>query len=166
MQTEIPWKFASRTSIKQVEEGTELAPKFDDNGVIPCITQHAETREILMFAFMNEEALRLTIETGLAHYWSRSRRKLWKKGETSGMFQHVGEMLIDDDQDCLIIRVELTAPGAGGKEASCHVGYRSCFYRRIQLISGEPPPGLSFIESEKSFDPDAVYGDTPNPTQL
>ena len=84
MKTEAPQTFAERTSVEQVEEGTSLAPKFDDKGVIPCITQHAETREILMFAFMNEEAFRLTIGTRLAHYWSRSRRKLWKKGESSG----------------------------------------------------------------------------------
>ncbi|MDA7921478.1 hypothetical protein N9B73_06960 [Verrucomicrobiales bacterium] len=106
--------FASRTSVEQVEEGTILAPKFDDKGVIPCITQHAKTNEVLMFAFMNEEALRLTIENGLAHYWSRSREKLWKKGETSGMFQHLEDILIDDDQDCIIIKVQLTAPDAGG----------------------------------------------------
>ncbi|MEX2578435.1 MAG: phosphoribosyl-AMP cyclohydrolase [Verrucomicrobiales bacterium] len=159
-----PWGFAPRRSVEQVEEGEELAPKFDDNGVIPCITRHAESGEILMFAFMNEEALRLTIETKLAHYWSRSRRKLWKKGETSGMFQKVSRMLIDDDQDCVIIEVTLTEPEAGSEEASCHVGYRSCFYREIRL-DGENPR-LRFIEAEKSFDPEAVYGDTPNPTRL
>jgi len=164
--TETHWKFSPRTSVEQVEEGIELAPKFDDNGVIPCITQHADSGEILMFAFMNEEALRLTIATGLAHYWSRSRQALWKKGETSGMFQHIAEILIDDDQDCVVIKVRLTAPDAGGEEASCHVGYRSCFYRRIDSVPGEALPALSFIETEKSFDPGAVYGDTPNPTRL
>jgi len=157
--------FAERTSVEQVEEGTEFAPKFDQNGVIPCVTQHAETREILMFAFMNEEALRLTIDTWLAHYWSRSRQKLWKKGETSGMTQEVQRILIDDDQDCVIIEVLLTTPDAGGDEASCHVGYRSCFYREI-TGSGNDQLALRFIESEKAFDPEAVYGDTPNPTQL
>jgi len=157
--------FSDRTSVEQIEEGTELAPKFDDKGVVPCITQHAETREILMFAFMNEEALRLTIKTRLAHYWSRSRQKLWKKGETSGMTQEVRRILIDDDQDCIIIEVTLTTPDAGGDEASCHVGYRSCFYREISG-RGEDLPELKFIESEKAFDPSAVYGDTPNPTQL
>ncbi|MEM9017828.1 MAG: phosphoribosyl-AMP cyclohydrolase [Verrucomicrobiota bacterium] len=157
--------FADRISVEQVEEGTDLAPKFDDNGVIPCITQHAETKEILMFAFMNEEALRLTIETSLAHYWSRSREKLWKKGETSGMTQQVQRILIDDDQDCVIIEVTLASPDAGGEEASCHVGYRSCFYREVVEENGGGP-ALRFIESEKAFDPDAVYGDTPNPTRL
>ena len=165
MNTNTTLSFADRTSVEQVEEGTELAPKFDQNGVIPCITQHAESREILMFAFMNEEALRLTIETRLAHYWSRSRQKLWKKGETSGMTQQVKRMLIDDDQDCVIIEVTLTTPDAGGEEASCHVGYRSCFYREVSG-SGSEQPELRFIESKKAFDPDAVYGDTPNPTQL
>ena len=100
--------FANRESVEQVEEGDQLAPKFDANGVIPCVTLHAETKEVLMFAFMNAEALTLTIETGLAHYWSRSRQKLWKKGESSGMFQEVRRMLIDDDQDCVVIEVDLT----------------------------------------------------------
>ncbi len=159
--------FAPRESVEQVEEGDQLAPKFDAQGVIPCITMHAETREVLMFAFMNPEALQLTIETGLAHYWSRSRQKLWKKGESSGMFQKVQRMLIDDDQDCVIIEVELTQPTAGGAEASCHVGYRSCFYREVPIgNSGGEPVKLKFTEQEKSFDPKAVYGDTPNPTQL
>ena len=159
--------FSPRTSISQVEEGTDLAPKFDANGGIPCITLHAETREVLMFAFMNEEALKLTIQTGLAHYWSRSRRQLWKKGETSGMVQHVRRMLIDDDQDSIVIEVDLTPPTAGGNEASCHVGYRSCFYREVPLkpVAREAVQ-LNFIEHEKSFDPLAIYGDIPNPTQL
>lgn len=159
--------FSPRTSIVQVEEGTELAPKFDANGCLPCITLHAETRDVLMFAFMNDEAVKLTITTGLAHYWSRSRQKLWKKGETSGMFQRVQRMLIDDDQDCVVIEVSLDPPKDGGAEASCHVGYRSCFYREIlpPTAPGETPR-LSFIEKEKSFDPLAVYGDIPNPTQL
>lgn len=159
--------FAPRESVEQVEEGKLLAPKFDDHGVIPCVTMHAETREVLMFAFMNPDALALTIETGLAHYWSRSRQKLWKKGESSGMFQKVQRMLIDDDQDCVIIEVTLTQPAAGGAEASCHVGYRSCFYREIPVgKTSDTPLELDFIEAEKSFDPKAVYGDAPNPTRL
>jgi len=165
--THTSWSFSPRTSVEQVEEGEELAPKFDENGTLPCITRHAESGEILMFAFMNDEALRLTIDTGLAHYWSRSRQKLWKKGETSGMRQMVQRMLIDDDQDCLILEVTLTRPDAGGDEASCHVGYRSCFYREI--VPAKAPgesPRLLFIEEKKAFDPEAVYGDTPNPTRL
>ena len=101
--------FGQRTSVEEVEEGNQLAPKFDEKGCIPCITTHAETKEVLMFAFMNSEALQLSISTKLAHYWSRSRQKLWKKGESSGMFQKIQRMLIDDDQDCLIIEVLLTA---------------------------------------------------------
>ena len=116
---------------------------------------------------MNAQALRLTIENGFAHYWSRSRQKLWKKGETSGMFQNVQKMLVDDDQDCIIIKVTLTAPSVGGNEASCHVGYRSCFYREIPLQpSDNHELKLKFIENEKSFNPEAVYQNTPNPTQL
>lgn len=165
IQSEIP--FAARASVEQVEESSDLAPKFDENGCIPCITTHAETREILMFAFMNEEALRLTISSGLAHYWSRSRQKLWKKGESSGMFQHVQRMLIDDDQDCVIIEVTLTPPSIGGNEASCHVGYRSCFYREVPV---QPESGsdvqLQFVEDDKSFDPTKVYEGMANPTQL
>ena len=163
--TEIP--FAPRTSIEQVEEGNQLAPKFDENGCIPCITTHAETREVLMFAFMNSDALRLSISTGLAHYWSRSRQKLWKKGETSGMFQHINRIRIDDDQDCVILEVKLTPPATGGIEASCHVGYRSCFYRAVPV---KPETvldlRLEFLEDDKSFDPDLVYPGVPNPTRL
>ncbi len=163
--TEIP--FAPRTSVEQVEEGNQLAPKFDENGCIPCITTHAETREVLMFAFMNSDALRLSISTGLAHYWSRSRQKLWKKGETSGMFQHINRIRIDDDQDCVILEVKLTPPATGGIEASCHVGYRSCFYRAVPV---KPETAedlrLEFLEDDKSFDPDLVYPGVPNPTRL
>ena len=159
--------FAPRTSVEQVEESDQLAPKFDATGCIPCITTHADTREVLMFAYMNPEALRLTIATSLAHYWSRSRQSLWKKGETSGMLQHVQRILIDDDQDCVILQVTLTPPTIGGTEASCHVGYRSCVYREIPL---KPEPGtpikLRFTETTKSFDPTTVYQGTPNPTQL
>jgi phosphoribosyl-AMP cyclohydrolase len=158
--------FAKRESVEQVEEGKQLAPKFDQLGVIPCITVHAETREVLMFAFMNPEALTLTIETGLAHYWSRSRQSLWKKGESSGMFQTVRRMLIDDDQDCIVLEVDLSEPLSGGKEASCHVGYRSCFYREVPIGHSDSAIHLKFIEYSKSFDPKAVYGDTTNPTQL
>ena len=158
------WNFEERKTVEQVEESEELAPKFDQFGLVPCITRHAETLEVLMFAYMNEEALKLSIETMKAHYWSRSRQSLWKKGETSGMYQEIQRILVDDDQDCVILDVTLTQPDVGGEEASCHVGYRSCFYREI--VKSESGPKLNFIESEKSFDPVAVYGDTPNPTQL
>jgi len=158
--------FKKRVSIEQVEEGTDLAPKFDDKGVIPCITIHAETKEVLMFAYMNEEAMQLTISSGLAHYWSRSRGSLWKKGETSGMFQKVERMLIDDDQDSLVIEVSLGEPLLGGNEASCHVGYRSCFYREVLVGKKNIDKPLKFTENDKSFDPDKIYKNMPNPTKL
>ena len=158
------WEFSSRRTIEQVEEGLELAPKFNDDDILPCITQHVETSEILMFAYMNAQALRLTIENGFAHYWSRSRQQLWIKGETSGMRQKVHQILIDDDQDCIILKVSLTSPTKGGKEASCHVGYRTCFYREITVT--ENGPSLRFIENDKAFDPEVIYQGTENPTKL
>ncbi|HIG08630.1 MAG TPA: phosphoribosyl-AMP cyclohydrolase [Alphaproteobacteria bacterium] len=158
--------FKKRISIEQVEEGIDLAPKFDEKGVIPCITIHAETKEVLMFAYMNEEAMKLTISSGYAHYWSRSRKSIWKKGETSGMVQKLDRMLIDDDQDSLVIEVFLTGPDLGGNEASCHVGYRSCFYREVPIGASNLDKPLKFIESKKSFDPEKIYKDIPNPTKL
>jgi phosphoribosyl-AMP cyclohydrolase len=109
----------------EVEEGTQLQPKFDERGLIPCVTQDATTLEVLMVGFMNAEALALTIATREAHYWSRSRRTLWRKGEQSGLVQRVVRLLIDDDQDCVLLQVQID----GG--ASCHVGYRSCFFRAL-----------------------------------
>ncbi|HEX6996521.1 MAG TPA: phosphoribosyl-AMP cyclohydrolase [Gammaproteobacteria bacterium] len=152
--------FAPRRSVEQVEEGVELAPKFDADGLIPAVTTDHATGELLMVGYMNAEALEKTIATGEAHYFSRSRQVLWHKGGTSGLVQKVRELMIDDDQDCVWLRVEV----AGG--ASCHVGYRSCFYRRIPLGSRERPIRLEFTETEKVFDPQAVYGDAPNPTKL
>jgi len=152
--------FHPRSSVEQVEEGTQLAPKFDVNGVIPVVTTDITTGEVLMHAYMNEEALRHTISTGEAHYWSRSRKQLWHKGATSGLVQYVEEMRIDDDQDCVWLRVR-----AGGAGASCHVGYRSCFYRSVPLRT-EAGSALVFVEDGKVFDPVAVYGNAPNPTQL
>jgi phosphoribosyl-AMP cyclohydrolase len=152
--------FAPRESIEQVEEGTELAPKFDDQGLIPAVTTDFESGELLMQGYMNAEALRRTIETGEAHYFSRSRGVLWHKGATSGLVQNVRELLIDDDQDCVWLRVDV----AGG--ASCHVGYRSCFYRRVPIGPDAADTALKFTETEKVFDPKAVYSDAPNPTKL
>jgi phosphoribosyl-AMP cyclohydrolase len=159
-------KFGKRESVLQVEEGECFAPKFDENSLIPCVTQHAATKEILMFAYMNAEALDATLSTGLAHYWSRSRQKLWRKGETSGMTQRVHRALIDDDQDCLVIEVDLATPTAGGDESSCHVGYRSCFYREIEIGERSETRKLVFTETEKAFNPQDIYGDAPNPTKL
>ena len=155
-------KFAPRTSVEQIEEGAQLAPKFDERGLIPAVTTDYATGELLMQGYMNAEALEKTIATGEAHYYSRSRQALWRKGATSGLVQKVRELLIDDDQDCVWLRVEVS----GG--ASCHVGYRSCFYRRIPL-GAEPRGGaikLEFTEAEKVFEPEEVYGDAPNPTKL
>lgn len=152
--------FGSRSSIEQVEEGHELAPRFDADGLIPCVVTDADSGEVLMLGWMNAEALRLTASTGEAHYWSRSRRLLWRKGATSGMVQTVVEMRIDDDQDAVWLRVRVQGLGA-----SCHVGYRSCFYRAVPLGAQVPGP-LEFTETRKVFDPGEVYGDAPNPTQL
>lgn len=152
--------FHERRTVEQVEEGAELAPKFDAQGVIPCVTTDARTGELLMFAYMNAEALERSIRTGEAHYWSRSRGKLWRKGETSGLVQKIVEMRIDDDQDCVWLRVEVAGSGA-----SCHVGYRSCFYRAVPLREDAGKP-LIFREAAKTFDPREVYGDAPNPTRL
>ncbi|MEM7648502.1 MAG: phosphoribosyl-AMP cyclohydrolase [Cyanobacteria bacterium P01_A01_bin.70] len=157
--------FAARTSVEAVEEGMLLAPKLDAHGLIPVITTDAATGEVLMHAYMNEAALLKTLETGEAHYYSRSRQQLWHKGGTSGLVQTVQQLLIDDDQDCLWMKVQVAGTGA-----SCHVGYRSCFYRQISPSEGElatkRPVTLTFTEAAKTFDPVAVYGDAPNPTQL
>ena len=151
--------FGKRNTVEEVEEGTTFSPKFDDDGLIPVVTTEADTGILLMVGFMNEEALGLTIETKEAHYWSRSRNTLWKKGQTSGLIQRVEELKVDDDQDALWLRVKV-----GGSGASCHVGYHSCFYRSLPLGSVEN--ALVYTESEKTFDPNEVYGDAPNPTQL
>jgi phosphoribosyl-AMP cyclohydrolase len=151
--------FQTRQSIEQVEEGTDLAPKFDDRGLITAVTTDAQSGELLMQGYMNVEALQKTIATGEAYYYSRSRQTLWHKGASSGLTQKVVELLVDDDQDCVWLKVDV----AGG--ASCHVGYRSCFYRRVPL--GEKPEHkLEFTDNEKVFDPVEVYGDAPNPTIL
>jgi phosphoribosyl-AMP cyclohydrolase len=152
--------FAPRTSVEQVEEGLALAPKFDADGLIPVVTTDASSGEVLMHAYMNAEALAKTIELGEAVYWSRSRKTLWHKGATSGLVQKVRQILIDDDQDAVWLRVDV----AGG--ASCHVGYRSCFYRSIPFGPERRSKDLEFTEAEKVFDPKDVYGDAPNPTRL
>ncbi|MEX2124320.1 MAG: phosphoribosyl-AMP cyclohydrolase [Woeseia sp.] len=154
-------QFHARESIEQVEEGSELAPKFDHRGLIAAVTTDASSGELLMQGYMNADALRLTITTGEAHYFSRSRHCIWRKGATSGFVQKVRELLIDDDQDCVWLKVSVE----GG--ASCHVGYRSCFYRRIAVGGEQRTPGrLEFVDTDKAFDPDEVYGDAANPTIL
>tara|TARA_A100001011_G_scaffold130545_1_gene137607 strand:+ start:362 stop:835 length:474 start_codon:yes stop_codon:yes gene_type:complete len=153
-------EFEKRKSIEQVEESSELAPKFDSNGLIPVVTTDFSSGELLMQGYMNEEAFKKTIILGEAIYFSRSRKSLWHKGKTSGLIQKIKEIRIDDDQDCVWLRVDVQ----GG--ASCHVGYRSCFYRSIPLNNNNSKIILKFEEKEKVFDPNKVYGDTPNPTKL
>ena len=154
--------FKKRDNIEEVEEGKYLSPKFDENGLIPVITTDTQTGDILMHGYMNEEALKKTIETREAHYWSRSRKKIWHKGQISGFVQKVKEIRIDDDQDSLWLSVDI------GSGASCHVGYRSCFYRSIPLgkIKNEEKLEMEFKEKKKIFDPKKVYKDEPNPTKL
>ncbi len=129
-----------------IEEGLEFIPEFDDNGLIPAIAQDAETGQILMVAFMNREALELTIKTGYAVYFSRSRQKLWKKGQDSGHVQKVEQILVDCDQDCLILKVLVDF-------GQCHVGYQSCFYRALMKSTTKQ---LELI-AEKVYNPKEVY---------
>ena len=154
--------FKKRDNIVAVEEGKYLAPKFDKNGLIPVVTTDFQTGSVLMHGYMNVEALKKTIETKEAHYWSRSRKKIWHKGQVSGFVQKIKEMRIDDDQDSIWISVEI------GDGASCHVGYKSCFYRSIPLgkIDNTEKIEINFEEKEKIFDPKKVYKDEPNPTEL
>jgi len=157
--------FGERKTVEQVEEGVDLTPKFDADGLIPAVTTDYQSGELLMHAYMNAAAMTRTIETGEAHYFSRSRQAIWHKGATSGLVQKVVELLIDDDQDCVWLRVDVT----GG--ASCHVGYRSCFYRKIKQPPGPSdtasgPLKLEFTETDKVFDPEEVYPGVPNPTTL
>ena len=153
-------KFEQRKTIEQVEESTELAPKFDQDGLIPVVTTDFNSGEVLMQGYMNEEAFKKTISFGEAVYYSRSRKTLWHKGKTSGLVQNIKEIRIDDDQDCVWLRVDVQ----GG--ASCHVGYRSCFYRSVPFGENNSSTVLKFEEKEKVFDPKEVYGDAPNPTKL
>lgn len=153
--------FSERISVEQVEESNELAPKFDVNGLIPVVTTDHETGELLMHGYMNEAAFLKSIETSEAHYYSRSRETIWHKGATSGLVQNIVEMRIDDDQDAVWLRVKVAGNGA-----SCHVGYRSCFYRSVPTGTVDEKLTLQFEEHDKVFDPVKVYGDAPNPTKL
>src|SRR5476651_1895325 len=143
--------FPARTTTADIELGTTLRPKFGADGLIPCITQDVYTGDVLMFAFMNAESLAATLATKKATYWSRSRNKLWVKGEESGNVQVVRELLTDCDQDVLLLKVEQT----GAANASCHNGYRSCFYRRLADLADARYP-LTFV-SQPLFDPATVY---------
>ena len=154
--------FKKRENVKEIEEGKLLSPKFDNDGLIPVVTTCVKTKEVLMHGFMNVEALKKTIETKEAHYWSRSRKEIWHKGATSGFIQKVKEIKIDDDQDSLWLSVDI------GDGASCHVGYRSCFYRSIPTgkIDNGRNIEMKFEETKKKFDPEIVYKGKPNPTKI
>ena len=154
--------FKKRESVFEVEEGKYLSPKFDDNGLIPVTTTDYKSGEVLMHGYMNYESLKLTIEKKEACYWSRSRKSIWQKGKTSGFIQKVIDIRIDDDQDALWMTVDI------GDGASCHVGYKSCFYRAIPLgkIENTEKVELEFKEKEKKFDPEKVYKGQTNPTKL
>jgi phosphoribosyl-AMP cyclohydrolase len=145
--------FPARTSTADIELGTTLQPKFGPDGLIPCITTDHRTNEVLMFAFMNAESLALTLRTGKASYWSRSRNKLWVKGEESGNAQLVRELRVDCDQDVILLKVE----NVGG--ASCHNGYGSCFYRKLAAgANADEPASLKLqFAAERVFDPATVY---------
>jgi phosphoribosyl-AMP cyclohydrolase len=144
--------FGQRLSTEEVEEGLRLAPKFDADGLVTCVATDAHSGEVLMVAHMNAEALRKTIASGEAWYFSRSRRALWRKGESSGHIQRVLEMRIDCDQDAVLVKVEQMGPGA------CHTGRRSCFYRVVPLGQAGAVQ-LEFRDDDRTFDPKQVYRD-------
>ena len=151
-------EFSVRGTKADVEEGAALAPKFDALGLLTAVATDHATGVVLMVAFMNAEALRLTIETGKAVYFSRSRNKLWHKGEESGHVQKVRELRIDCDQDCVWLKVEQ----AGG--AACHVGYQTCFYRAVSVGKPlDPATALTLAEAGKTYDPATVYGQGGDP---
>lgn len=145
--------FPARTNTAEIELGATFQPKFGPDGLIPCITTDHVTNEVLMFAFMNAEALAHTIRTKKATYWSRSRNKLWIKGEESGNAQLVKELLVDCDQDVVLLKVE----NVGG--AACHNGYKSCFYRKL-AATATPDDAASLkveLTGARVFDPANVY---------
>jgi len=145
--------FAPQATTEEVEEGRVLAPKFDADGLITCVVTDARTHDLLMVAHMNPEALAKTIATGETWLYSRSRRKLWKKGETSGHVQRVVEMRVDCDQDAIWLKVEQAGAGA------CHTGRASCFYRSVPLKQTDfGRLSLEFRDADKVFDPAQVYG--------
>ncbi len=139
---------SNSSGIDEREEGLGFQPKFDASGLVTCVATDASTGDVLMVAHMNEEALRKTIDSGEAWYFSRTRNALWRKGETSGQTQRVLEMRMDCDQDAVWLRVEQVG-------AACHTGRHSCFYRKV--TAGEGGPRLAFVDAERLFDPKAVY---------
>ena len=154
--------FKKRENVAAIEEGKLLSPKFDNNGLIPVVTTDYKTGEVLMHGYMNCESLKKTIENKEAYYWSRSRKEIWHKGETSGFVQKVIEIRIDDDQDSIWMSVDI------GDGASCHVGYKSCYYRSVPLgkIQDTEKVEMEFKEKKKKFDPKVIYKGKPNPTKI
>lgn len=143
-------RFAERGTAREIEEGSALAPKFGPDGLIPAVAADAESGKVLMMAWMDATALAATIETGEAHYYSRSRKAMWRKGESSGHVQRVKEVRLDCDQDTVLLLVEQVGPGA------CHVGYETCFYRKV-VTAGD---GVTLqVTGDKAYDPHAVYGE-------
>lgn len=145
-------RFAARTDKSALEEGAVFAPKFGADGLIPAMAIDAHTNEPLMLAYMNEASLARTIEIGEAVYWSRSRNEMWHKGATSGHIQKIVEIRTDCDQDAIVLVVEQIGAGA------CHTGRNSCFYRRVTPAGADGIPGLELTQTDRSFDPNAVYG--------
>ena len=133
-----------------LEEGLTFSPKFDANGLVTAVVTDAHDNALLMVAHMNAEALSLTLETGIAHYFSRSRNKIWKKGETSGNLQTVVELMTDCDQDALLLKVSVN-----GHDATCHTGRRSCFYRKVEVVDGVAK--LAIADNVKRFVPSEIY---------
>jgi phosphoribosyl-AMP cyclohydrolase len=151
-----PHRFAPRSTPEQIEEGRVFSPKFDAEGFIPAIVVDAWSSEVLMFAYMNDEALANSVETGEVWFYSRSRKALWKKGETSGNTLRIIELRVDCDQDALLLKVEQVGKGV------CHTGRASCFYRSLALR--EPAGHMLLLtprNAEKVFDPSEVYGASP-----
>ena len=144
--------FTERTDEEAVETGTALMPKFDRDGLIVAIAADVATGEVLMVAHMNREALARTIATGEAWFWSRSREKLWRKGEESGNTLSVAELRVDCDQDAVLLLVRQTGQGA-----ACHTGRPSCFYRKVNYADGKA--SLEITGGDPLFDPEEVYGE-------
>ena len=154
--------FKKRENVAAIEEGKLLSPKFNKDGLIPVVTTDYKTGEVLMHGYMNAEALKKTIESKEAYYWSRSRKSVWHKGRVSGFIQKVIEIRIDDDQDSIWMSVDI------GNGASCHVGYKSCFYRSVPLgkVENFEKVEMEFKEKKKRFDPNIVYKNKTNPTKI
>ena len=155
-----PFAKLDKDNKKALELGADFAPRFNEHGLIPCVSTHAQTGEVLMLGYMNDVALTKSIETGFVYYWSRSRGKLWFKGESSGMTQKIEQLLTNCDQSALVAKVTIGKAHAGGVQASCHTGHPNCFYRAINVgqLPDDGPVQMTRVQ-DMVFDPDVVYGD-------